>query len=200
MAEVEPSLNIPSLLTLAVVSFFVIRWFFSRPGDGNGDSSDSSRGTRPRVDPAQVEQIAQMFPQLSRREIMWDLQRNGGSVAATTERVLAGLGLETPPPYFQPNIVASPSPASTAASTSPAPSKPPVDDLISRYNLSSRLQEEVSGSTTGVDTGSDTIMRSESTWSQNKMERQRLLQKRRDDMILAARRKMLEKDRVAAQL
>lgn len=25
---------------------------------------------------------------------MWDLQRNGGSVAATTERVLTGRGLE----------------------------------------------------------------------------------------------------------
>ncbi|KMU83929.1 hypothetical protein CIHG_01713 [Coccidioides immitis H538.4] len=190
MAEVEPSLNIPSLLTLAVVSFFVIRWFFSRPGDGNGDSSDSSRGTRPRVDPAQVEQIAQMFPQLSRRR----------SCGIYSERSSVPPRQKGPPPYFQPHIVASPSPASTAASTSPAPSKPPVDDLISRYNLSSRLQEEVSGSTTDVDTGSDTIMRSESTWSQNKMERQRLLQKRRDDMILAARRKMLEKDRVAGQL
>ena len=26
---------------------------------------------------------------------MWDLQRNGGSVAATTERILTGRGLET---------------------------------------------------------------------------------------------------------
>jgi hypothetical protein len=25
---------------------------------------------------------------------MWDLQRNGGSVAATTERILGGRGLE----------------------------------------------------------------------------------------------------------
>jgi hypothetical protein len=31
-----------------------------------------------------------MFPQLNRRDIMWDLQRNGGSVAATTERILGG--------------------------------------------------------------------------------------------------------------
>lgn len=35
-----------------------------------------------------------MFPQVGRREIMWDLQRNGGSVAATTERILGGRGLE----------------------------------------------------------------------------------------------------------
>jgi coupling of ubiquitin conjugation to ER degradation protein 1 len=36
-----------------------------------------------------------MFPQIARRTIMWDLQRNGGSVAATTERILSGRGLET---------------------------------------------------------------------------------------------------------
>ena len=34
-----------------------------------------------------------MFPQVGQREIIWDLQRNGGSVAATTERIL-GRGLE----------------------------------------------------------------------------------------------------------
>lgn len=26
---------------------------------------------------------------------MWDLQRNGGSITATTERILSGIGLET---------------------------------------------------------------------------------------------------------
>ena len=101
MADEEPTLNIPSLLTLAVVSFFVIRWFLSSrsPGDestsggGWNGSGVGGPGGR-RVDPAHVEQISQMFPQLNRRDIMWDLQRNGGSVAATTERVLTGRGLE----------------------------------------------------------------------------------------------------------
>lgn len=92
MAEDEPSINIPSLLTLAVVSFFVIRWFLSRDSGNGANGSSRSRG---RVDPGQVEQIAQMFPQLNRRDVMWDLQRNGGSVAATTERILTGRGLET---------------------------------------------------------------------------------------------------------
>jgi hypothetical protein len=35
-----------------------------------------------------------MFPQVSRRSIMWDLQRNGGNVVSTTERILSGRGLE----------------------------------------------------------------------------------------------------------
>jgi coupling of ubiquitin conjugation to ER degradation protein 1 len=93
MTDEEPSLNIPSLLTLAVVSFFVLRWFFNRDDAPAGGSRGRGRGNV--VDPAQVEQISQMFPQLSTRDIMWDLQRNGGSVAATTERILTGLGLET---------------------------------------------------------------------------------------------------------
>lgn len=97
MADEEPSLNIPSLLTLAVVSFFVIRWFLNRdsePGAGGAGGSGRSRARGNAVDPAQVEQISQMFPQLNARDIMWDLQRNGGSVAATTERILSGGELE----------------------------------------------------------------------------------------------------------
>ncbi len=41
-----------------------------------------------------MERVQQMFPQVSRRSIMWDLQRNGGNVVATTERILSGRGLE----------------------------------------------------------------------------------------------------------
>ncbi|EPS28135.1 hypothetical protein POX_e07108 [Penicillium oxalicum] len=185
MQEDEPSLNIPSLLTLAVVSFFVLRWFLSRD-DG------SSNGGRPRargnaVDPAQVEQISQMFPQLSIREIMWDLQRNGGSAAATTERILTGRGLETPPPSFQPQItLPTVSTQPSQPSRAPATSKADAQDLISRYNLRGQI-------TTEAVTDTPTTSASASGWSQNKEERQRLLQKRRDDMILAARRKMEQK-------
>ena len=96
MADEEPSLNIPSLLTLAVVSFFVIRWFLNRDGEPGsaGAAAGRSRARGHAVDPAQVEQILQMFPQFSAREITWDLQRNGGSVPATTERILSGRALE----------------------------------------------------------------------------------------------------------
>lgn len=116
---------------------------------------------------------------------MWDLQRNGGSVAATTERILTGRGLDTPPPSYQPQIPQPPSPA-TAATPAPA-AKSGAQDLISRYNLSSRISDEP-----------EIVAKQENGWSQNKSERQRLLQKRRDDMILAARRKLQQKDREAS--
>ena len=99
MSDTQQTINIPGLLVVAFFSFLAIRWYLS--------SSSSSTRTAPasgarnaggsRINPAQVDQIAQMFPQLSRREIMWDLQRNGGNMAATTERVLSGRGLEQVP-------------------------------------------------------------------------------------------------------
>ncbi|KAL4797067.1 hypothetical protein BDV19DRAFT_359636 [Aspergillus venezuelensis] len=185
MIEEEPTLNIPSLLTLAVVSFFVIRWFFKRDGD-NATPGLRGRARGNVVDPAQVEQISQMFPQLSTREIMWDLQRNGGNVAATTERVLSGRGLDAPPPSFQPLVAIPPT---GVPANQPAPSSTPKSDgqdLITRYNLSAKVSEA-----SGIETPAQAS--SGSGWSQNKEERQRLLQKRRDDMILAARRKMEQK-------
>ncbi|KKZ64067.1 protein neuralized [[Emmonsia] crescens] len=197
MADAEPSLNIPSLLTLAVFSFFVIRWFFGRNGAISSNDAAQRHGGGRRIDPAHVEQLAQMFPQLDRRDIMWDMQRNGGSMAATTERVLSGRGLDTPPPSFQPQLPAPSPPATQASSASRSTFKPQAQDLISRYNLSDRVKSESPQTVTSTSSG--TIIHQESAWSQNRTERQRLLQKRRDEMILAARRKLQEKDRTTEQ-
>ncbi|MCJ1368101.1 hypothetical protein MMC16_007240 [Acarospora aff. strigata] len=93
------TLNIPQLLAVLLIGFLIFRWFFSSrsPSPSNPNDprpQDSRNNTGRRADPRHVEQIAQMFPQIGRREIQWDLQRNGGSPAATTERILSGRGLE----------------------------------------------------------------------------------------------------------
>jgi len=90
----EQTLNIPQIFVFLVVSALVIRWLFSKPSTSGAQSAHSGRGDS-RISPAQIDQIASMFPQLDRRMIAWDLQRNGGNVAATTERVLSGRSLET---------------------------------------------------------------------------------------------------------
>jgi len=184
----EQTLNIPQTLVFLVVVFLIFRWYFSKPAPGN----TTSAGTRPsgptlnrgvRINPAQVETIAQMFPQLNRRDIMWDLQRNGGNVTATTERVLNGRGLDTPPQSFQPPTLRTSNPTSRTTAA-PKPSHP---DLITRYNLSSKISAE-----------SSSVTESEApkkAWSTDKNERQQMLQRRRDEMILAARKKMEEKER-----
>jgi coupling of ubiquitin conjugation to ER degradation protein 1 len=61
-------------------------------------------------------------------------------------------------------------------------------DLITRYNLQDKLSasnDDAEGSSSGADAGGKG-----KAWSQSRDERQSLLQKRRDQMILEARRKM----------
>jgi hypothetical protein len=90
-ADEEATISIPSLAFVAVLGYFIYRYFFAGPRtSADGSSPSSSRSNGFRFTPAQVDQIALMFPQLSRRDIMWDLHRNRGSVQATTERVLLG--------------------------------------------------------------------------------------------------------------
>lgn len=92
------SINIPQVIVFAVVAFLVYRWYSSKPS-ANGLRQAPNRSTR--INPAQIDTIAQMFPQLDRRDIAWDLQRNGGNSAATTERVLSGRSLDSVGPSSQ---------------------------------------------------------------------------------------------------
>lgn len=62
-------------------------------------------------------------------------------------------------------------------------------DLITRYNL----QSKISGK--GKEKEEETPAPG---WYQDKTERAKVLQRRRDEMILAARRKMMERDAAAA--
>ena len=77
---------------------------------------------------------------------------------------------------------------STAAIASAVP-KTAEPDLITRYNLQSRIsvkgkEKEEPSPAAG--------------WGPNKERRQEMLQRRRDEMILAARRRMQEKDQDAS--
>lgn len=90
MSDQSQTISIPSILLLGVIGVIAVRYFFFTP------ASSTSRPTNSRTaNPQDVEQIATMFPQIPRRNIIWDLQRNGGSVAATTERVLSRGTLDT---------------------------------------------------------------------------------------------------------
>ena len=103
-----------------------------------------------------------------------------------------------PPPSFQPQIPIStatpPPPTTQPASTSGSLPKPEGQDLISRYNLNSKVTSE-----SLAEVPDPSCIPASRGWSQNKDERQRMLQKRRDDMILAARKKMMQKSQESAQ-
>lgn len=85
-------------------------------------------------------------------------------------------------------------PAPTPATSQAKAAKPSHPDLITRYKLAEKLQaqqeepvdaEPAEGKSSGKSSG----------WSQNRAERASMLQQRREAMILAARRKMEEKER-----
>lgn len=90
MSDQQQTLSIPSLLLLAAFTALTIRYFFFTKS-----SPTASRGSPRTANPADVEQIAMMFPQIERRAIIWDLQRPMGSAAATTERILGRGSLDT---------------------------------------------------------------------------------------------------------
>lgn len=82
--------GIPSLVVVLVITGLVWKYLWpsgssSAPG---GQARDSLSQMRQRE--LAVERIQQVFPQVDRRTILWDLQRNGGSIAATTEKILSG--------------------------------------------------------------------------------------------------------------
>ncbi|KFX87918.1 hypothetical protein O988_09225 [Pseudogymnoascus sp. VKM F-3808] len=186
----DQTINLPQLVLIILLGGFAVRYFFFSSPQSPGQPSASSRGGV-RVREADVERVQQMFPQVGRRTIMWDLQRNGGNIAATTERILSGRGLEEPPQTFRPPMppAAASSSSQNGAGTRAETPKPSQPDLIARYNLGAKLaaanseDKEASPASPGGSPGGK-------AWSQNKTERQSLMQQRREEMILAARRKM----------
>ncbi|KAL1902555.1 hypothetical protein Sste5346_000997 [Sporothrix stenoceras] len=209
-------INVPSLVLILVVSGFIIRHFFFRgssPTNGaRGSSEASARGAaaagagaggqsrdqrraeaQDRRIEAAVEHIQQIFPYADRREVWWDLRRNNVNVAATTERILSGR-LDTPPVTFQPPAPPSRPSASAAAggaagASSAAKSSQP--SLIQRYKLENKVAEASGADSPTPFTPSPSPSTGKTkNWSSNRDERQNMLKKRRDDMILEARRKM----------
>lgn len=91
-----------------------------------------------------------------------------------------------PPQSFQPPPPPAPPAAQAPSQTTSAPAdpKPAAPDLITRYHLQDKLAS-LSTETQETESG-----KAAKGWSSSKEERQSLLQRRRDQMILEARRKM----------
>lgn len=90
----EQTLNVPQLLVFIIVSVLAVRWYLAKPSAGGAQSSATGRRVGVNVTAAQIDQVCSMFPQHDRRQIAWDLQRNGANMAATTEKILSGRALE----------------------------------------------------------------------------------------------------------
>lgn len=92
--ETQTTLSIPSLLLTAALLALLVRYlFFSSTASSSAQRAQRTAPGR-RIPPDAIETVCAMFPQLARRDVEWDLRRNGVSVQATTERVLRSGSLD----------------------------------------------------------------------------------------------------------
>lgn len=208
--------------SLGAILAIVVLWSILRFAFGGGSNNSSNGGNQaPAINTARSRQVPQhmidsvktLFPHIPDASIRYDLQRSG-SIEATCERILNEGGLPPPPAgFFGTAEPSTPSNAATlraenanrstpngtaagSASTSSTPSKSP--NLISRYNLQSRL---ASGDLPGTPDShaSSSSHGSPSSWAATPEARAKLLKDRKEQMILEARKKMLEKQQSSAK-
>ncbi|RPA87763.1 hypothetical protein BJ508DRAFT_410470 [Ascobolus immersus RN42] len=193
-----PTIGLPQLAACLFIGFLVYRYFSSSPSPNT--STRPAGATAPATpSPAQLRRLQEqaslvqgMFPQISTNAAIWELQKNGGSVQGVVDKFLSAGRLPEPPVPIVPNPTAPRRTPSTGATASGSSAKAAgYTDLITRYNLKDRLTE--SGEAKEED--SSDKKGKQPAWSQNKAERAALLQKRRDEMILQARRKLEEQER-----
>lgn len=152
-------------------------------GTDASNSGTRSRSDRNRPDRAitdsMVEVVQAIAPQLTVSQIRYDLQRTG-SVEVTVNRYM-----ETGSLPFPPGELAAPQPAATANRSpndgeDPSHNIPPSTislNLLDKYGLHDEIDD-------------DNQEKSSSTWGTSRQERSSNLQKKRQEMILNARKRL----------
>ncbi|EGX49147.1 hypothetical protein TWF173_002961 [Orbilia oligospora] len=186
------SIGIPQLILCAIVAVLFYRYVLSPSQTPGASGSASRRRPRAAVSQNDIESVRVMFPQISVAAIRWDLEKNGSSVSATTEKILND-GFLPEPPASAVRQTPSPLPSSplggTGLSQAPVPPLPSSvattlghSDLITRYSLHLRLESyRPDGST---------VQLSPSPKKNDKASLFIRGRERRDLMILEARKKM----------
>ncbi|KAK6496510.1 hypothetical protein TWF481_002526 [Arthrobotrys musiformis] len=192
-------IGIPQLIFCAIVAALFYRYVLSPSQPSHGPGPSSGRRPRAAVSQADIDSVRVMFPQISAAAIRWDLEKNGSSVPTTTEKILNDGFLPEPPasvirqaaPPLPPSVNGHSGPIGGAGrpqATAPSSSSPPAattlgpSDLITRYNLHSRLE------TYRPETSTEQL-----SLSPKKNDKASLFirgRERRDLMILEARKKM----------
>ncbi|KAG1463494.1 hypothetical protein G6F46_002337 [Rhizopus delemar] len=124
----------------------------------------------------QIETVRAMFPDIPIAAIQADLQRTG-SVETTVDNALRDGGLPLPP-SASPSTNTAASNNSNNASSSSARKTPSHVNLVQRYKID-------------VD-HSENTEEPPKTWESNPDKRQEMLRKRKEFMVLQARKKMME--------
>lgn len=205
--------------SLGALLAIVVLWSILRFAFGGSSNSNSNGGQAPAMNTARTRQVPQqmvdsvktLFPHIPDASIRYDLQRSG-SVEATCERILNEGGLPAPPAgFFGTAEPSTPSNAATlraqnanrtpngaasgSASSMSTPKKSP--NLISRFGLQSRIVGSDGMPSTPDSQASSSSHGSPSSWATTPEARAKLLKDRKEQMILEARRKLLERQSAA---
>ncbi|KAI9025232.1 hypothetical protein CLU79DRAFT_744650 [Phycomyces nitens] len=159
-----------SIIVAVILILIAMRWMLG----GSQPTNQSSGQRRPiarrqhRVTPQMVEMVLAMFPDIPQPAIIADLQRTG-AVEATVDNALRNGGLPMPA-----NHSSSPAPGSSAATS--ARKSPVHTNLIQRYNLDAKQTEE------------ESLAEPPKVWEVSADKRQEMLRKRKEFMVLQARK------------
>ncbi|KIK61111.1 hypothetical protein GYMLUDRAFT_43209 [Collybiopsis luxurians FD-317 M1] len=199
--------EVVNVIVAFAVIVLIFRWATSSNGNANGNNGGPSPadtlGFRPKnVTQDMVDTVGNMFPDLPRDNIRYDLLRTG-SVETTTNKILERGFLEAPPASYYTLYPRTVGPAhqnqphnAAGSSGSSSSAVKPKDTLISRYNLESRaeLQSSEEGAITEEEVGG------KAKWEDTPEKREASLRERKERMILAARQRMLaaQKEKASA--
>ncbi|KAI8371353.1 uncharacterized protein BYT42DRAFT_548237 [Radiomyces spectabilis] len=184
-----------SILVAVFLILFALRWMLggAQPSIGQqGQRRPTSRRMQHRVTPQMVEMVRAMFPDIPIPAIVADLQRTG-SVETTVDNALRDGGL----PLWvnmrrQPSVPSSSgsstpganggdSGSSTGASTKSASHL----NLMQRYKLDTK------------DVDSEALAEPPKVWESSPEKREEMLRKRKEFMVLQARKKLQEQQQKA---
>ncbi|CEG66492.1 hypothetical protein RMATCC62417_03063 [Rhizopus microsporus] len=168
-----------SILVAVFIILVILRWMLggnqSNQTQQRLNQRQTTRRPQHRVTPQMIEMVRAMFPDIPVAAIQADLQRTG-SVETTVDNALRDGGLPLPP---------SASPTTTTTTTNNQPSSsstgrnsPNHANLVQRYKIDVDHVNEA--------------QEPPKVWETNPDKRQEMLKKRKEYMVLQARKRMME--------
>jgi len=182
------------VVAIAVI-IFVVRWATSSSESPADKTAREALGFRPKnVTPEMVETVHAMFPDIPQDNIRFDLLRTG-NVEVTTNKIIERSYLDAPPAgyysvYPRTEQQSQARPVAISSAVAPPTSKQP--SLVSRFHLESRLADDPSTIPAAPE-----MAAGKATWEPTPEQREASLKERKAQMILAARQRMLEKQKTA---
>ncbi|CAO3609043.1 unnamed protein product [Cunninghamella blakesleeana] len=168
-----------SILVAVFLILIALRWMLGRQPQNPQQRQRRTPARRThRVTPQMIEMVRAMFPDIPVAAIQADLQRTG-SVETTVDNALRDGGLPMPAIPTPPSQPGSPSLNNTSSSSSRKTTN--HGSLLQRYKIDSQSLNE------------EKLEEPPRVWEASAEKRQEMLKKRKEFMVLQARKKLLEK-------